>query len=269
MNTPAVSVVLPAYNCGRWLGLAIESVLQQTFADFEIIIVNDGSTDNTEQIIHSFNDQRINYVKNEKNEGLIYSLNKAIDSSRGKYIARMDSDDICRPERLAKKKLFLDQNEDITVVASTVILINDQGENTVAWPLDQQTITPGQIKRAILKQNCVVHPTVMMRSEVIKELKYKSYQKNIEDYDLWLRMLSRGHKIAKIKEPLLLYRIHGDSITGIHLKNANPYFKHFQMKMRFLGKFSYTSWFSLAVFGSAVTDLVKGGFKGIKKLFQK
>ena len=78
MNTPAVSVVLPAYNCGRWLGLAIESVLQQTFADFEIIIVNDGSTDNTEQIIHSFNDQRINYVKNEKNEGLIYSLILAI-----------------------------------------------------------------------------------------------------------------------------------------------------------------------------------------------
>ena len=86
---------------------------------------------------------------------------------------------------------------------------------------------------------------------------------------MWLRMLSRGHKISKINEPLLLYRIHRNSVTGMHLKNANPYFKHFQMKMRFLGKFSHTSWFSLAVFGSAVTDLVKGVFKSIKKIFHK
>ena len=269
MNTPAVSVILPAFNCGRWLGLAIESVLQQSFTDFEFIIINDGSTDNTEQIIHSFYDQRIMYVKNIKNEGLIYSLNRAIDLSEGKYIARMDSDDICRPERLAKQKLFLDQNEDITVVASTVELINEQGENTGPWKLDQQTITPRQIKKALLKQNCVVHPTVMVRAGILKTLEYKSYQKNIEDYDLWLRMLSRGHKISKINEPLLLYRIHRNSVTGMHLKNANPYFKHFQMKMRFLGKFSYTSWFSLAVFGSAVTDLVKGVFKSIKKIFHK
>ena len=175
MNTPAVSVILPAFNCGRWLGLAIESVLQQSFTDFEFIIINDGSTDNTEQIIHSFHDQRIMYVKNIKNEGLIYSLNRAIDLSEGKYIARMDSDDICRPERLAKQKLFLDQNEDITVVASTVELINEQGENTGPWKLDQQTITPRQIKKALLKQNCVVHPTVMVRAGILKTLEYKSY----------------------------------------------------------------------------------------------
>lgn len=269
MNVPAVSVILPAYNCGKHLGLAIESVLRQTFPDFELIIVNDGSTDNTEQIINSFSDHRVIYVKNVKNEGLVNSLNRAIDLSRGKYIARMDGDDICQPGRLAKQKLYLDQNEDVTVVASTIEFINEQGQKTGEWELDKQTITPGQIKRAMMKQNCIAHPTVMMRSQIIKELKYQPYQKNIEDYDLWLRVLSRGHKIAKIDEPLLLYRIHGNSITSMYLKNANPYFKHLLMKLRFLSKFGYVSSFSIAVFGSAVTDLVKGILKSIKKSFQK
>lgn len=268
MNTPAVSVILPAYNCGKYIGRAIESVLDQSFSDFELIIVNDGSTDNTEQIIHSFNDHRVIYVLTTANNGLVFSLNRAIDLSRGKYIARMDSDDICRPERLAKQKLFLDQNENIAVVASTVEFINEKEEITGDWELDKQTTAPGQIRRALLKQNCIAHPTVMMRAEVIRELKYKSYQKNIEDYDLWLRMLSRGYKIAKIHEPLLLYRVHGNSITSMHLKKANPFFKHFRMKMRFLGKLNHLTGFSIAVFGSAMTDLIKGIFKSIKKIFQ-
>ena len=269
MNIPAVSVILPAYNCGKYIGRAIDSMLRQTFPDFELIIVNDGSTDNTEQIIHSFNDPRLIHVKNAKNEGLINSLNRAIELSRGKYLARMDGDDISQPERLEKQKRYLDQNRDISVVATTIEFINEQEEKTGEWNLDRQTIAPGQIKRAMLKQNCIAHPTVMMRSEIIKELKYQPYQKNIEDYDLWLRVLSRGHKIAKIDEPLLLYRIHGNSITSLYLKNANPYFKHLGMKLRFLSKFSPVNSFSMAVFRSAMTDLVKGILKSIKKSFQK
>ena len=101
MNVPAVSVILPAYNCEKFIGKAIQSVLQQTFTDFELIIVNDGSTDNTESIIYSFDDQRIVYLKNQHNQGLIYTLNKAITEANGKYIARMDADDICLPERIA------------------------------------------------------------------------------------------------------------------------------------------------------------------------
>jgi glycosyltransferase involved in cell wall biosynthesis len=269
MNIPEVSVILPAFNSGKYIGRAIESVLRQTFSDFELIVVNDGSTDNTEQVVQSFSDQRIRYVKNPKNEGLIHSLNRAIDLSRGKYIARMDGDDICQPARFAKQKLFLDQNQEVAVVASTIEFINELEEKTGDWKLDKQTITPEQIKRTILKENCIAHPTVMMRSEIIKELKYQRYQENIEDYDLWLRILGRGDKIAKIDEPLLLYRIHANSITGMHLKNANPYFKHLQMKLRFLSKSKHTSLFSVAVFGSALADLVKGSLKGLKKLILK
>jgi glycosyltransferase involved in cell wall biosynthesis len=268
MSAPAVSVVLPAYNCEKYIGKAIQSVLQQTFTDLELIIINDGSTDNTEQVIHSFNDHRIVYIRNSKNEGLIYSLNRAIDLAQAKYIARMDSDDISKPERLAKQRSFLDQHEDITVVACTIEFIDQKEAFTGIWDLDRQTITPAQIKKAILKQNCIAHPTVMMRSEIMKALRYKPYQKNIEDYDLWLRVLSRGYKIAKLDEPLLLYRIHENSITSVHLKKVNPFFKHLVMKMKFLIKFKHISSFSLAVLVSAIADLVKGIFKSVKNIFQ-
>src|SRR6478752_4840840 len=208
MNVPAVSVILPAYNCEKYIAKAIESVLHQTFTDLELIIVNDGSTDRTEEIIRSFSDPRILYQVNNTNKGLVFTLNKGIDIANGSYIARMDGDDICHPERLAKQKIFLDQNDEITIIASTIDFINEQEEKTSIWELDRQTITPEQIKKAMLKQNCIAHPTVMIRSEVLKKMKYKEYQKNIEDYDLWLRMLNRGYKIAKLNEPLLLYRIH-------------------------------------------------------------
>lgn len=269
MNVPAVSVILPAYNCEKFIGKAIQSVLQQTFTDFELIIINDGSTDNTGSVIQTFDDQRILYLKNPGNQGLISTLNKAITYVKGKYIARMDGDDICLAERLAKQKAFLDENENITVVASTIEFINEQEEKTGVWELDRQTITPEQIKKAILKQNCIAHPTVMMRSEIIKQLKYMEYQKNIEDYDLWLRLLNRGYKIAKLDESLLLYRIHDSSITSVHLKKTNPFFKHLAMKIKFLTRFSHISSFSFAVFGTAIMDLIKGIIKAIKNIFGK
>ena len=246
----------------------MQSVLEQTFSGFELIIINDGSTDNTESIINSLPDPRIVYLKNPLNKGLIYTLNKAIDLAQGKYIARMDADDICLPGRLALQKIFLDQQEDIAAVASTVDLINDKEEKTGSWDLDRQTITPGQIKKALLKQNCIAHPTVMIRSEIIKQLKYKEYQKNIEDYDLWLRMLNRGYRIAKLDEPLLLYRVHDSSITSIHLKKINPFFKHFLMKIKFLDRFSHISGFAFSVFVSAIPDLIKGAGKAIKNIFR-
>jgi glycosyltransferase involved in cell wall biosynthesis len=268
MNVPAISVILPVYNCEKYIGKAIQSVLQQTFTDFELIIINDGSADNTEKVIHSFNDLRIVHIKNKRNEGLIYSLNKGIEIAQGNYIVRMDADDICLPERFKKQKDFLDKNENITVIASTIEFINEKDEKTGYWELDRQTTTPEQIRKAILKQNCIAHPTVMMRSEIIKQLKYKPYQKNIEDYDLWLRIFNRDYRIAKLNEPLLLYRVHENSITNIYLKRVNPFFKHLAMKIKFLSSFNHISWFSLAVLGSAIMDLAKAIVKTGKNLFQ-
>jgi len=266
MNSPAVSVIFPVYNCEKFIGKAIKSVLQQSFSDFELIIINDGSTDKTEFAILAFADPRIIYIKNQINKGLIFSLNRAIELAQGKYIARMDADDICLPERLAKQKNFLDQNENVSVAATTIDFINEQGEKTGVWNLDRKTITAEQIKKQMLYENCIAHPTVMMRAGILKNLKYNEQQKNIEDYDLWLRVLNRGMSIAKIDEPLLLYRTHDESVTSIYLKKKNVFFRHAGMKLKFLTGGKVNS-FSFMVAGSLLLDLVKGVAKAIKNLF--
>ena len=234
MNVPSVSVILPVYNSEAFIEKAIQSVLGQSFFDFELIIINDGSTDQSEKIILSFTDARIVYLKNEKNFGLIYTLNKGIELAQGKYIARMDADDICLPDRLAKQTAFLDKNENVSAVATVIDFINEQDEKKGVWYLDRETITAEQIRRKMPYENCIAHPTVMVRSAIIKKLKYKPYQENIEDYDLWLRMLNRGLRIEKIDTPLLLYRVHSNSVTSLHLKESNPFFKHLRMKWKLL-----------------------------------
>jgi glycosyltransferase involved in cell wall biosynthesis len=268
MNVPAVSVILPAYNCEKYIAKAIVSVLHQTFTDFEFIIINDGSTDKTEFAIRAFSDPRIIYLKNPTNKGLVFTLNRCIGIAKGKYIARMDADDICLPERLAKQKSFLDQNENIGVVATTIEFINDQEEKTGSWELDRKTITSKQIKDQLLFKNCIAHPSVMMRARVLKELKYNEKQKNIEDYDLWLRVLNRGISIAKINEPLLLYRTHEDSVTTVYLKKKNVFFRHASMKIKFLSG-AKINWFSFRVAASLFPDMIKGLAKEIKNLFRK
>jgi hypothetical protein len=121
----------------------------------------------------------------------------------------------------------------------------------------------------MLYENCLAHPTMMFRSEVLKKLKYKPYQKNIEDYDLWLRMLNRGFVIGKINEPLLFYRLHGNSVTNVFLKNKNFFFKHLAMKWKLLWHetFSgYINWYTIQIKFAAFLDLIKGIGKEVKKL---
>lgn len=272
MNDVAVSVILPAYNCEKFIGKAIQSVLDQTFTGFELVIINDGSTDGTESVILSFNDPRIIYMKNNGNKGLVFSLNHAIDLSKGAYIARMDADDICRPERLVTQKDFLDKHDDITVIASTIELINENDEESGTWELDRKTITPAQIENQMLYENCIAHPTVMIRADVLKKFKYNPRQLNIEDYDLWLRLLSHGFKISKISEPLLRYRIHGNSITNLYLKKKNFFFKHLRMKRKFLAKeilSGHVNGFTAKVIASTIVDFSMGIGKSVKNIFKK
>src|SRR5690349_21132656 len=115
---PAISVIMPVYNSAKFLRLAVESILDQTFKDFEFLIINDGSTDESEAILleHAARDPRIVYIKNETNIGLIASLNKALSLAKGKYIARMDGDDVSLPERLAKQVSYLEENNTVAVL---------------------------------------------------------------------------------------------------------------------------------------------------------
>ena len=271
MNRPAVSIILPAYNGEKYIDKAIKSVLDQTWADFELIIINDGSTDKTEKIIRSFNDSRIVLINNQQNEGLIFSLNKAIERANGQYVARMDADDICLPGRLASQKEWLDRHDKITAVATTVDLVNDDEVKQGVWELDRKTVTAAQIRKKMPFENCIAHPTIMIRTAVVKEFKYRPYQVNIEDYDLWLRLLSKGHSIDKIDEPLLLYRIHKESVTNMHLRTKDFFFRRFRMKRKFLGQeiFSgHINGFVFIVVFSAMLDFVKGIGTAVKNFFR-
>src|SRR5688572_15308235 len=213
MNSPAISVVLPVFNCEKYIGQAIQSVLQQTFTDFEFIIINDGSNDNTEEVIKSFSDSRIIYEKNDSNKGLVYSLNKGVDKAVGKYIARMDGDDICMPERFRKQIDYLEQNGKVDVLATIVTLIDENDQVKGIWPADLKNINEKEIRRQLPKDNCIAHPTVIGKTSVFKKYKYNQTQSQLEDYDLWLRLLNDGIVIHKLAEPLLLHRILQSSFT--------------------------------------------------------
>lgn len=209
---PEISVIMPVYNTGTYLKEAIDSILLQTFTDFEFIIVNDGSTDHSRDVIKSYTDSRIRYLPNEKNEGLSYTLNKGVAAAQGRYIARMDGDDISLPERFEKQLAFLNE-KNADLVATTVKRIGSDGQPLPDWHADVAHQTYQQIKHYLPKDNCLAHPTVLGKAELFKRYPYQQEQRLAEDYDLWLRLIAAGYRIEKMKEPLLLHRILHTSFT--------------------------------------------------------
>jgi glycosyltransferase involved in cell wall biosynthesis len=250
----------------------MDSVLAQTFQNFELIIINDGSTDDSEQIILGYHDQRIRYYANEGNKGLIFSLNKAIDLAAGRYIARMDADDICAPERLQVQKEWLDAHPASSINACHIAFMDEHDAPAGYWPLEMQTVSPAHIRQVLPRENCIAHPSVMGRSEIFRQYKYAGYQRHIEDYDLWLRLAADGKVIDKVDQVLLHYRIHGQSVTSTHLQTRNVFFKQYHCKRRFLyhrlraGRFGS---FEGKVLGRMLADGMMGCMKNIKKNFRR
>ena len=232
MKKNAISVIMPVYNAEKYLATAIESVLQQTFRDFELIIINDGSKDKTLDIIKSFNDPRIKLISRE-NRGIVSTLNEGLEIAKGKYVARMDGDDICEPNRFEEQYNFLETHPKIGLVVSTVELIDENDESlSIIWPEDREAITEKQIRENMPKNNCIAHPAIMIRSKIIKKYKYHN-QKNGEDYDLWLRILSDNIVIHKINKPLLRYRLHSQSLTQTSTEGGG-FIKLISIKKNFL-----------------------------------
>ena len=206
-----ISVILPVYNAEKFLEEAIKSILDQTYKNFELIIYDDGSKDNSKNIIDSFNDSRIKYFKNDKNLGLIKTLNNALKFSTGEYIARMDADDICLPDRFQKQISFFNFN-DVDILGTEICFINENSKilGRGVGKYCGMKITP----YTFLQRSPLYHSTVMFKRKVLdREDFYDADFIHAEDYELWLR-LSKKHKIDLIDEPLLFYRIHGDSITS-------------------------------------------------------
>jgi glycosyltransferase involved in cell wall biosynthesis len=201
---------MPVYNGERFLRPAIESILCQTFGDFEFVIVDDGSTDGSEQIIRSYGDVRIRLLRNGENSGITKSLNYGIDSAIGEYICRMDADDVSVKDRLEKQVTFMDSHPGIALAGSGVVLIDAMGKETGTehFPLSQR-----DIKRRIFVHNPFAHSTVIIRSAVLQHCgKYDTRFLHNEDYDLWLRIAAQ-YPVANIEEPLVLRRIHEQNIT--------------------------------------------------------
>ncbi|RPE08572.1 glycosyltransferase [Chitinophaga lutea] len=264
--TPYISVILPVYNSAAWVAATIHSILGQTFGDFELIVINDGSTDNSETVIRSFPDSRIRYL-DQPNRGLVATLNRGIAEARGRYLARIDADDICLPERFAKQAAWLDAHPGTALVGSFVVFINERGEETGSWAGDRDHHTAAQIRQALPYLNCMTHPSVMARTVVMREYGYNPLQQHIEDYDLWLRMQADGVVMEKVPEVLLQYRVHSASVTSLNLKNKNVFYKNFRCKRRFLkarlakGKLNG---FDRAVLMGMLKDLAIGIVKSIK-----
>lgn len=210
MHKPMVTVLMPVYNGEKFLKEAIESILNQTFTDFEFLIINDGSTDNSVKIIQSFNDTRIRLINNDKNLKLIASLNKGISLAKGKYIARMDCDDISMPHRFEKEVDFLEKNLDYGLVGTWFSVIDGTGKEqyNVNHPSSNDLI------KLFLSINCpLAHGSLMGRTELFKSNLYGSDEYySIEDYELWTR-IAKVTKIHNIPEYLFKYRIYGSSFS--------------------------------------------------------
>lgn len=206
---PKVSVIMPAYNAEKYIAEAIDSILAQTFHDFEFIILNDCSKDRTEEIILSYKDDRIVYLKNEQNLGVAATLNKGLAAAKGEYIARMDADDISLPERFACQVVFLDETPKVAVLGTAVETFDEYG-NTFRNPYRPDA---AQIKIDLLFASVLAHPSVMMRRDVILDLGgYDRDFEGLEDYELWCRVAAK-HEIAVYPEVLLRYRIHSAQVT--------------------------------------------------------
>ena len=212
---------MPVYNGEKYLREAIDSILNQTFTDFEFLIIDDGSTDNSLEIINSYQDPRINLIKNNDNQGLIYSLNRGLALAKGKYIARMDSDDISSPERLCVQIKFLDENPTIGLVGSSVQIIdnNKNHSSIVEFPL-----THFIIQWSLCFYSPFAHPSTMIKKEILKQANgYSSQAVYVEDYDLWQR-LSKITELSNLPQILLYLRKHDNNLTKVylekHIKNA-------------------------------------------------
>ena len=210
---PKISVIFSVYNGATYLKEAVESILNQSYFDFEFIIVNDGSTDYTEEILNKYTDSRIIRINNPQNIGLVKSLNLAIEKARGELIARMDADDISTPDRFEKQVAYLKAEPEISVIGTYMKHIDAEGNDlkVLSIPCNHELI-----KWKMLFETSIFHPTVMMRKkDLLKEGKYNPNYQHIEDTELWSRMIENV-QFSNLNEVLYIRRWHRDSICNIH-----------------------------------------------------
>lgn len=252
MTNPLVSIVIPAYNAELTISDCLNSLLAQTYSNFEIIVIDDGSDDSTWNICNVFKSRHTNiYVYKQRNSGIASALNYGISKAKGKYIARMDADDISLPRRIEIQVRYLEDNSDVSLVSTNYTkFIGDRTFETVRHPKDSSVI-------CLLLSYCspICHPAVMARSEVL----YKNpYHESIaaEDHELWCR-ISVNNKLHNIDLPLLMYRISEKSLSKTKLtkiRRSTIYFGvlHFFRNLKEIKRIKFSEWARLK---SEYTDI--------------
>lgn len=204
---PLISVLMGVYNEEEYLSKAIASILNQNYSNLEFLIVDDASTDETPNVLASYDDPRITVIENETNKGLTTSLNRALDRAEGKYVARQDADDISESERFTRQVSFLERNDNVAVVGTGTHLIDGNGD-----VVDLRIGYCNPDFEDFLEKSHLVHGSILARRSVLEELGgYDELFRYGQDYELWLR-LSQRYEIANVPEPLYRLRIHDDSV---------------------------------------------------------
>ncbi len=208
-DLPLVSVAMPVYNAEKYLEKAINSVLNQTYAHFELIIVNDASIDGSREIIFSYSDPRIRYVENEENLGISKTRNRCVQLCQGKYIAVLDNDDIALPNRLEDQVRFLEANSLYGACGSFYHIVDASGKIIKKVKLP---ITDRQVKTYLLFDNCFCNSTIMIRAQLLKERMYTEAFDMIEDYH-FLYTISKSNKLFNLPNFTTQYRVHGKNAS--------------------------------------------------------
>ena len=206
-----MTVLMPVYNGEPYLASAVESILGQSFADFEFLIIDDGSTDRSCEIVRGYADPRIRLLRNSSNRGVIATLNRGLEEAHGEYLARMDADDISLPDRLAQQVAFLDAHPEVGVLGSAIELMDAQGAPGI---LVRFPASHNLIRWALAFYSPIAHPSAMMRTEIAASLGgYRSEARHCEDYDLWWRA-TRVTALANLETVLLRVRKHDVNVTS-------------------------------------------------------
>jgi glycosyltransferase involved in cell wall biosynthesis len=212
-SKPYVSVLIPVFNCQGYVLEAINSILKQTFTDFELIVIDDGSTDGTRELLETIHDKRVKIFFNEKNMGQPYSRNKGIEIANGNYIAQLDADDVATPDRLEKQLLFFKNHSDCAILGSFEGII-DGNSRLKLNKIISRYIKPDYIYSSLLfLYSTITHRSVMAKSEVLKQFKYNEEYVTCQDYDLFSRICLAGFKLYNINEILVFRREHSNRIT--------------------------------------------------------
>jgi glycosyltransferase involved in cell wall biosynthesis len=207
---PVITVILPCYNAAAFIEETLHSVLNQTFVDFECLVIDDASTDQTCALVERIaaQDARVKLFRKEQNTGYTESLNMGIGLARGRYIARMDADDICMPQRFEKQVAFMEANPGCVMCGSAYRLIHNN--HTVQGP-----VTHSDIMLGLLYGNVFCHPSVMIRNEILRKnnIRYDTRYEPSEDYSMWVHLSNFG-TLANLPDVLLAYRLHPESVSN-------------------------------------------------------